>query len=292
MLTCEKVVETLANIGVTKEQIDNWERFYALKIPQDKNGRKLYNDNHLKLFKAIKKHLAIGYSLADIKQKLNLEVKPVQQTQLTSQMKSAINPMRTPHPQHQQRNSKPEDHMQFFILLERLMEDKDKLVKDKDFLMEHIHLLEMHNRELEKIKTEYEDQISKYINQIEALEEQLLTSIAEIQVESYVDSWVGKAKLLKIIFDTVGIDIPKERNKSFKVTDPPKRLYGNMVVFMSSFKSDEDPLWERIETYRVAYINEEELKGELDVEYFVDNVPVAKAIYTISCYRKTKQQEG
>ena len=292
MFTSEKVVEVLENIGVSQEQINKWERYYGLDVPHDNHGRKFYTEKHIKTFKAIKKNLALGYSLADIKKKLNLGPK-IQQKPIPPEVnKHDQGPVNTTNPQHQRpydilnKQSKSEDNLYLIMLLERVMDEKEQLAKDKDYLLEQLHLLEMQKQELRKASLEYVDQISKYVNQVEVLEEQLLTTIAEIPADNFTGSWTAKAKLLKVIFDTVGIDIPKERTKSFKVTDKPKRLYGNMSVFMSTFNCEDDPLWERIETYRVAYINEEELKGELDVEYYVDNVPVAKAIYSIHCTRK------
>lgn len=202
----------------------------------------------------------------------------------------STNPINNPLSADDLKYHTPEDNLYLMMLLERVMDEKHKLEVGKDYLLEQIHLLEMQKQEIRSASFEYVDQISEQTNQIEALEEQLLTSVPEIPGEKFIGSWNGKAKMLKLIFDSIGIDIPKERNKTFKVTTEPKRLYGNMAVFTSSFSCEEDPLWDRVEIYRVAYINDEELVGELDVEYYVDDVPVAKAIYVINCTRKHKTE--
>ncbi|MEW5822485.1 MAG: helix-turn-helix domain-containing protein [Cyanobacteriota bacterium] len=291
MYTCDKVVEVLENIGVSQKQIEKWERYFGLNIAHDKNGRKFYNENHIKTFKAIKKNIALGYSLTEIREKLDLGVKIIPESSKNQAIKPSANPMKEENKKISPLSTTPKDNLYLIMLLERVMDEKEQFIKDKEYLLEQVHILEMQKQELRKASLEYVDKISEHMNQIQVLEEQLETSVAEIAGEKFVDSWVGKAKLLKVIFDTIGVDIPKERNKSFKVTDSPKRLYGNMAVFMSSFTCEDDPLWERIETYRVAYINNEELKGELDVEYYVDSVPVAKAIYSINCIRKPKKAE-
>lgn len=203
---------------------------------------------------------------------------------------STTNPIEKTLPNGDPSYHTPEDNLYLMMLLERVMNEKDKLEKSKDYLLEQIHVLEMQKQEIRSASLEYVDQISEQEHQIEALEEQLLTNVPAIPGEKFVGSWNGKAKMIKLIFDTIGIDIPKERNKTFRVTTEPKRLYGNMAVFTSSFSCEEDPLWDRVEVYRVAYMNEEELVGELDVEYYVDDVPVAKAIYMINCSRKHKSE--
>lgn len=334
MFTCEKVVEVLENIGVTEQQILKWERYYGLDVPHDRNGKKYYDEKHIKAFKQIKKYIALGYKEEEIKDKLSLwprlkddndiktkfgkqllvaaldpdNIKSEKKQQLSKknpveiakQIKEAItfqnavapttNPIAKPLPKGDPVYHTPEDNLYLMMLLERVMDEKHKLEKSKDYLLEQIHVLEMQKQEIRNASFEYVDQISEQENQIEALEEQLLISVADIPGEKFVGSWNGKAKMIKLIFDSIGIDIPKERNKSFRVTTEPKRLYGNMAVFTSSFSCEEDPLWDRVEVYRVAYMNEEELIGELDVEYYVDDVPVAKAIYMITCTRKHKSE--
>lgn len=290
MFTSEKVLDVLTNIGVTKDQIEKWERYFGIDVPHDKYGRKFYTSDHIKVFKAIKKNVTLGYSLPEIRKKLNLGPVAVEkdppQRKKEYNIKPASNPINKPITKSDSVSSNSEDNLYLIMLVERVMDEKDQLLRDKDYLLEQLHLLEMQKQEIKKASLEYIDQISEYTSQVEALEQQLQTNVAEIPAENFVGSWSGRAKLIKTIFDNIGIDIPKERNKSFKVTEPPKRHYGNMAVLMSSFKCEDDPLWERVETYRVAYLNDEELKGELDVEYFVDDVPVAKAIYTINCLRK------
>lgn len=286
MYTAEKVFEVLENIGVTAEQVSQWENYFGLAIPHDKQGKKFYTDKHIKVFKTIKKDLALGYKLTDIRNKLRSSFANANLPKNIPDSKSTTNPMKANPYEIMPKESNRSDNLHLIMLVEKLIDEKNQIIADRDYLLEQIHVLEMQKHDLSNTSLEYLEQISKYANQVEALEEQLQLSVAEIPAEKFMDSWNAKAKLLKVVFNTIDVDIPKERNKSFKVTDLPKRIYCNMAVFISSFKCEDDPLWERTETYRVVYINEEELKGELDVEYFVDNVSVAKAIYAITCSRK------
>lgn len=291
MYTAQKVVEVLDPLGVTHDQINQWEKGYEISIPTDPDGTKLYNDDHIKIFKSIKKYLTLGYNVYEIKRKLNVvrntPVKPVKTLQPRDiKLPLAQNPMKPKSVNVKPSSSGQVDNLPLIKLIERLMDEKNQLMAEKNNLSEQIHLLELQESELTKASLDYNDEISRLNLQVEILEEQLKTYIAEIPAQKFMGSWNGRAKLLKVVFDTLDIDIPKERNKSFRVTEPPKRMYGNMAVFVSSFKCEEDPLWERMETYSVAYLNNDELKGELDVEYFVDNVAVAKVIYSIYCNRK------
>jgi DNA-binding transcriptional MerR regulator len=284
--TANKVVEVLANLGVTEDQIRHWERYFGLPVPHDKQGRKFYNESHIKFFKNVKKHLALGYKLADIKKKLAPEkaftLKPEQKPPLNPSTRPASKPIQP----GETLTTKPAENLQLIMLLERVMDEKNQLLIERDYLLEHVHVLEMQKQEVTKTSLEYLEKISEQQEIINNLETAVEQSTAPLQPDVFIGSWSGKAKLLKIAFDSVDIDIPSERNKSFKVTDPPKRVYGNLAVLISSFQSDNDPYWERTETYRVVYISENKLKGELDVEYFVDEVCVAKAIYSITCQRK------
>lgn len=286
MYTAEKVIEVLHNIGVSKEQIEHWERFFVLQIPKDNQGKKFYTDKHIKLFKAIKKELALGHKLIDIRRKFCTNLLPKSNIKPEPSSKLTMNPIKNKLPVNLPVSPNAPDNLHLIMLVERILDEKNQLAVDRDYLLEQVHVLEMDKQALNKATSDYMEQISRYANQVLVLEEQLQTSIAEISPQKFVGAWSAKATLIKEMFNTIDIDIPKDRNKSFKVVDLPKRIYCNMAVFVSSFRAEDDPLWERTETYRVVYINDEELKGELDVEYFVDDVVVAKAIYAIHCTKK------
>lgn len=284
MYTADKVVEVLANIGVTEPHISQWERYFGFNIPHDKAGKKYYSDAHIKTFKAIKKYLALGYKLSDIKAKIKsaqAKPQPIRETK-----ENSSNPIKSEQIPQKQVTYSSEENLHLIMLVERLLDEKDQLLADKESLLEHTHQVEMQKQELSKASIEYADQINKNIRELERLENLLKTNVADIPPTTFKGSWNGKAKLLKVVFDSIGLDIPKERVKSFKVTESPRRLYGNMVVLVSNFNCDNEPLWERTETYRMVYLNDNELTGELDVEYFVDDACVAKAIYKICCSRK------
>ena len=292
MFLCEKSTEILEKLGINKKEILFWETIFDLNIPRDEQNNRIYNDKNIRCFKNIKKDLALGYTFQEIGAKLGIEKKASSSPSTNSRNISMINPIKTTL--NYKKNSEtinPKDNLHLIKLIERLMDEKNQMIFDKDYLLEENHKLKLKVQELQKETEEYIDHITKYAAQIEILEDQLTTTIPEIEPQKFNGSWSGKAKLIKVEFNSLDIEIPKERNKSFKITDSPKRIYGNCTVLVSKFKCEEDPLWERCETYHIIYLNPEKLKGELDVEYFVDNVPVAKAIYEITCNKIQDSQD-
>lgn len=67
MITQQRALETLERFQIDASQLNEWESELGLDIPMDAFGNKIYSQLHLNLFKNIKKHLALGRSLSDIK---------------------------------------------------------------------------------------------------------------------------------------------------------------------------------------------------------------------------------
>lgn len=67
LITQERILETLGRFNIDEDQLADWEAELGLDIPKDKFGNKLYSQLHINLFKNVKKHLALGRSLSEIK---------------------------------------------------------------------------------------------------------------------------------------------------------------------------------------------------------------------------------
>lgn len=67
MITQERALETLERFNIDEAELLSWEQELGLEIPRDKFGNKVYSPLHLNLFKNVKKHLALGRSLVEIK---------------------------------------------------------------------------------------------------------------------------------------------------------------------------------------------------------------------------------
>jgi hypothetical protein len=91
--------------------------------------------------------------------------------------------------------------------------------------------------------------------------------------------------LVEVVYDNFGINIEPERVRLFRISDMPTRLYGNTAIINTSYQYETNNLWKRDESLIVSYIDEQTLAGELIAEYILDGVPVAKAIYRVTCRR-------
>jgi DNA-binding transcriptional MerR regulator len=78
-MTSSTIQDTLAKYDIHPQQLRDWEDALGMNIPTDAQGNKLYTRQHLNLFKNIKKHIALGRSLAHIKQIISLP--PAQESQ-------------------------------------------------------------------------------------------------------------------------------------------------------------------------------------------------------------------
>ncbi|MFN7309864.1 MAG: MerR family transcriptional regulator [Vampirovibrionales bacterium] len=78
-MTSSTIQDTLAKYDIHPQQLRDWEEALGMSIPTDSQGNKLYTRQHLNLFKNIKKHIALGRSLAHIKQIISLP--PAQESQ-------------------------------------------------------------------------------------------------------------------------------------------------------------------------------------------------------------------
>jgi DNA-binding transcriptional MerR regulator len=72
IMTSQTIQDTLTKYDIHLQQLLDWEESLDIRIPTDLQGNKLYTRQHLNLFKNIKKHMALGRSLAHIKQIITL----------------------------------------------------------------------------------------------------------------------------------------------------------------------------------------------------------------------------
>lgn len=72
MFTIDTVLDSLRNFGIDEATLQSWEKELGLQIPVDEFGRKTYSPHHINLFKNVKKHLALGRSLSEIKKVIAL----------------------------------------------------------------------------------------------------------------------------------------------------------------------------------------------------------------------------
>jgi len=72
LYTVETALEALKKYDIQESDLLAWEKALHLEIPVDEYGRKQYSPHHVNLFKNIKKHLALGRTISEIQEIINL----------------------------------------------------------------------------------------------------------------------------------------------------------------------------------------------------------------------------
>jgi DNA-binding transcriptional MerR regulator len=70
--TVESTIAALEKYDIDPQTLAEWERELNLTIPMDETGHKRYSPHHINLFKNIRKHLALGRSLSQIRDMVTL----------------------------------------------------------------------------------------------------------------------------------------------------------------------------------------------------------------------------
>lgn len=219
-------------------------------------------------------------------------------------------------------NNQPGQNAGLVILIERLMQEKDGLQeqityleKQKAHLQKANELFQQRLEELSRQMGDLQTQLSDYHNfkliddksrlqkqlleseqrMVEA-EKRLVSTSDEIKQlrsrladkanpELFIGNWLEEAELKEISFDNFGINIESKRNRMFRITTPPERLFGQSAIIETPYDYQANTLWKRTETLILSIISANRLEGELIVEYTLDGTPVAKANYRVRCYR-------
>ena len=160
----------------------------------------------------------------------------------------------------------------------KLMDDKARLHKQLIDGEKAIQArdLELRNREKEMLSAQEE---------ISVLKERISGMTDRFDPACFCGDWVENGQLLEVCYDNFGINIEPERTRLFRITETPERIFGNTAVVTTSYQYETNKLWTRNETLTVSYLDPFTLKGELSAEYILDGVPVAKALYRVTCHK-------
>ncbi len=161
-----------------------------------------------------------------------------------------------------------------------------KLMDDKAKLHKQLISAERSIQEKEQELLNQCREMEELLVQVNTLETRIENLKKPFEADCFIGDWLEKGELLETSYDNFGINIEKERVRLFRISEAPSRLYGNTGVISTTYQYETNKLWKRVETL-TATLDEagENLNGELCAEYILDGVPVAKAIYSISCSR-------
>lgn len=357
MYTVDTALDALKKYDIRDIDLQEWERALSLDIPMDEYGRKQYSPHHINLFKNVKKHIALGRTINEIRQIISLppineskpQAQPPKQAQRTANSEAMTPPAKPvqakvitkntyasqPKAPTALRPTQPTEvpgAANVVNLVQRLTKEKDQLYKK---LMEteklNSHLYSANNLFHKKVKEmtlqigqlregmkenenfkllsdkaqlhrqlitaekklQYkQDEIQTLQRQIEGLNEHIDRQDSRIDALTsgfdaghFLGDWMETGHLVEVLYDNFGINIEPERVRLFRISEPPARIYGNTAVITTGYQYETNNLWKRNETLTVTYIDENTLEGELNAEYILDGVPVARALYRVSCRR-------
>jgi DNA-binding transcriptional MerR regulator len=163
--------------------------------------------------------------------------------------------------------------------------EKFKLLNDKARLQKQLI-------DAEKLNQFKQEEILRHMQvndnlrkQVQQRDEKIEAMKAAFDADKFRGDWMETGSLVEVVYDNFGINIESERVRLFRVSERPSRLYGAMAVINTSYHYETNNLWKRDETLMVSYMDEQTLEGELIAEYILDGVPVAKALYRVTCQR-------
>ncbi len=366
MYTVDTALESLRKYDIHEGDLLTWERELSLEIPVDEYARKQYSPHHVNLFKNIKKHIALGRTIEEIRQLISLpplenskprETRPVvtapvqpsqpslqsaavssaDATSSTSSPATAKVIQKSPHASIPKRPNLPGASAaggaaNVVNLVQKLNKEKDQLYKkllETEKLNSHLYsanslfhkkvrdltlqiqtLRETFNEnekfkllddkarlqkqliDAEKLSQYKQEEIlrQKMHNddlqlQLKQRDEKIQAMRAAFDADKFCGDWMESGTLVEVVYDNFGINIEPERVRLFRISERPSRIYGPMALINTSYQYETNNLWKREETLMVSYMDEQTLEGELMAEYILDGVPVAKALYRVTCRR-------
>lgn len=359
MYTVDTALDSLKRYDIGETDLLTWEQELDLEIPVDEYGRKQYSPHHINLFKNVKKHLALGRTINEIRQIVNLppletskpQPRPSAQqarhreataraaAESSAPAASAKVIQKSPYASAPKRPSVQgaatganAGAANVVNLVQRLTREKDQLYKkllETEKLNSHLYsanslfhkkvsdlnaqINQLRDKLGEDAKFKLLDDKSKLHKQLIAAEKQIqykqdeiqnvIREKSQLQVEiqklhsrihamtggfdtgKFLGDWMETGHLVEVLYDNFGINIEPERVRLFRISEAPDRVYGNTAVITTDYQYETNTLWKRTETLTVSYLDEETLEGELTAEYILDGVPVAKALYRVSCRR-------
>lgn len=362
MYTVDTALESLRKYDIQEGDLLTWERELNLEIPVDEYGRKQYSPHHVNLFKNIKKHIALGRTIEEIRQLISLppletskprEVRPAAVKSLQQPTPTAAAATQSPSVASADAAAKVIQKSPYAAvpkrpnvagasaaggaanvvnLVHKLNKEKDQLYKkllETEKLNSHLYSANslFHKKvrdltlQIQKLRENFNEnekfkllddkarlqkqlidaeKLSQYKQeeilrqkmqnddlqlQLKQRDEKIQAMRAAFDADKFRGDWMESGTLIEVVYDNFGINIEPERVRLFRISERPSRIYGSMALINTSYQYETNNLWKREETLMVSYMDEQTLEGELMAEYILDGVPVAKALYRVTCRR-------
>jgi DNA-binding transcriptional MerR regulator len=156
-------------------------------------------------------------------------------------------------------------------------------VHDNVRLLEEKTLLQKQLIQLEGQHSAADKTIAQLSQQIDYLDERIQN---KTHPQLFIGHWLEEATLKAIDFDNFGVNIEPQRSRLFTINSAPERVYASTAMIEVSYDYQANTLWKRQETLIAVLMDENRIEGELIAEFVLDGAPVARAIYSVTCYRQ------
>ena len=212
MYTVDTALESLRKYDISDSDIQRWERELGLDIPVDEYGRKEYSPHHINLFKNVKKHIALGRTVDEIRSIISLpplvNSKPQQGRKTATQANATM--QKSPYASVPRSPVTRQDNgaAQVVNLVQRLTKEKDQLYKK---LLEteklNSHLYSANNLFHKKVR-DLTEQINELSSQTGDLQIKLRQANNE---DEHLRLMSEKAQMQKQVIDSEKIQARKDQ---------------------------------------------------------------------------------
>ncbi|MBY0405805.1 MAG: MerR family transcriptional regulator [Cyanobacteria bacterium] len=233
MFTTETALESLKKFDISETTLSEWENELGLMVPVDEYGRKQYSPHHINLFKNIKKHIALGRSIDQIKHLISLpptaqskphaHISPPNAQHSKQSQLSTGDSMPTPNKPYASNPQRPPVAKSLHGRDAGLVELVNKLMVEKDQLHKKLMETEKLNSHLYNANTMFHRKVKELSQQITSLKG-FITQIQEkIKANAKDDQSLRlmdeKSRLQKQLLELEKSNLAKEQEVETKSRD-------------------------------------------------------------------------
>lgn len=171
------------------------------------------------------------------------------------------------------------------LLQKQVIEAERALVEARQAHRQKQHRLQNQLQQLTHSLSQLKQELSQREAQINQLQQTLHHYLDDFNPENFIGTWNEQATLLEVVYDNFGLNLEPRRQNQRTIETLPSRRFANCAVWSQPFAYQSNPLWRRIETATLVYVNTQRLEGQLQVDYLLDGMPVSRALYSLVANR-------
>jgi DNA-binding transcriptional MerR regulator len=160
-----------------------------------------------------------------------------------------------------------------------------KLMEEKATLQRQLLDVERNKLEQQRAFNQEQQKVQQLSQQLAAIQQQWQELTTGFNPKRFVGHWQETLLLKQKVFDTFGLNVEPQRNQHRVFEVAPTRVAGNAGFFSFEYRYPDNAVWKRLEALSLVCVSENELVGEVSVDYVLDGVIVCRAIYQATLQR-------